>query len=212
MAISRFIHSLPQAIKRPESSLATPEIQCLELYLFTHIQIHDIYKMVFPCTGVPDSTIKTQARRLLESNDAQVYLQDRSTQLETALRGGNSAEELDVSEYLDEDGNFRPAVMRKVKARIAKEVMTGDTDKNRYLEQMSQFIFKQTNVKDADKPLRVLAEQCGTCVYRVHCEENYENLCKYCRYQAESNNFYDHKTQFDFPETITHQKIEENGD
>ena len=45
MATPRIYDMLPKPKKRPESSLAEPELRALELYLFTNMTFTDIYKL-----------------------------------------------------------------------------------------------------------------------------------------------------------------------
>lgn len=61
---------LPKPKKRPESSLAEPELRALELYLFTNMTFTDIYKMVFDMRDKSYATVRTAAKSLLESADA----------------------------------------------------------------------------------------------------------------------------------------------
>ena len=197
MANERIYRMLPPGVKREDSCLTTPEVTFLEMYLFTDQFAHDIYKYLFNTKDMSDASIRKNAAKLLQSNDAQVYVEDRMAQIDNFLNKTETAITPDDEDILDENGQFRPEIIRQVMIQAGREFKKKGNVDNRLFEKMFDYIMKNSNISsEAEKPIRVLAEQCHTCRYRIYCEENCDDVCKLCRYQIESETKYDHKTQF----------------
>lgn len=190
--IPKLIDGFPVGKKRSDSSLTEAEVLCLEMYHWLSLDFIKIYTMVY---GQGDKTgfqIKQAAKRLLESGDAQVYLEDRRGQINAVVAGNAPSDD----QFLEEDGSFKPEVLRRVRSQMARDVMTKGTIDNKTFELIASQIIKQGNMKDAGRlPIRVLAEQCSTCRYRLHVEENFEDQCEVCKYQILSVTKFDHRNQ-----------------
>lgn len=197
MASERIYRMFPPGMKRPESSLTSPEVAFLEMYLFTDMFAHDIYKCHFNTKEMTDAGIRKAASKFLQSADALVYIEDRTTQITNFLAKIDDNSEVEDNEILDENGNFNPKVLRKVKLLAGREVMKKGSVDTRMFERVFDILMKKENVSaDGTPPQRVLAEQCHSCGYRIHCEENYDSVCHLCRYQIESKIKYKYKNQF----------------
>ena len=204
MSVERISGMFPPPKKREDIYLSQIEINALEVYHFSNMFFHDIYKMIFNCSDMSDTAIRKAANSLLSRNDAQIYLHDRRVQIERFLAeiksaglGIVEASQDDGEDLLDEHGNFKNEVIRKVLMKAAKEATEKGAVDNKVFEMILSQTLKQQNLKtEGQLPIMVLAEQCKTCRYRIHIEENYEDVCQLCKYKIESNESYDHKTQF----------------
>jgi hypothetical protein len=191
MAIPRIADSFPEPILRPYSALSDEDRKCLDIYLFTKMPFTEIYGMFNDIRGMSQSALKRVSGELLESQSASDYLSDRKDQV---IRFFNP--DLNSDEYMGEDGKLRPEVSRKVLNRGIKYALEGDIEKNEPLKAVFGSILKRQDMSaDPQPPIRVLAEQCSTCIYRTFCEDNCEKVCDRCKYQIDSEVKYDHKNQ-----------------
>lgn len=203
MSVERISGMFPPPKKREDIYLSQIEKNALEVYHFSNMFFHDIYKMIFNCSDMSDTAIRKAANSLLSRNDAQIYLHDRRVQIERFLAtikgdaGIIAASEDDSEDLLDEHGNFKNEVIRKVLVKAAKEATEKGAVDNKVFEMILNQTLKQQNLKtEGQLPIMVLAEQCKTCRYRIHIEENYEDVCQQCKYQINSDEKFNHKTQF----------------
>lgn len=198
MAVEKLHHVLPSAKKRPDSALSSADVLCLEIYHFTGLTFAEVYKMVYNARDKSEATIRKASKDLIDSNDAQTYLEDRRSQVEKFIVGVSKGDDQE-DDYINEDGSFKQDVIRKMGSKIAKAALSDGADGKRFLEIASNVIMKQQNMKaEGEPPLRVLAEQCHSCRYRIHIEENYDDVCKICRYQIDSETKHNHKKQLEW--------------
>ena len=111
---------LPKPKKRPESSLAEPELRALELYLFTNMTFTDIYKMVFDMRDKSYATVRTAAKSLLESADAEVYLTERYRDINAFINTGESEDDDVGVSVINEDGTYSAEVCRAAKNKLGR--------------------------------------------------------------------------------------------
>ena len=169
---------LPKPKKRPESSLAEPELRALELYLFTNMTFTDIYKMVFDMRDKSYATVRTAAKSLLESADAEVYLTERYRDINAFINTGESEDDDVGVSVINEDGTYSEEFILAAKKKIARLAL------------------KETMRTASLLPQRYLAEQCQTCRYKAIFEEDFQDDCNRCRWKMDAPEKYDHKTQF----------------
>ena len=121
---------LPKPKKRPESSLAEPELRALELYLFTNMTFTDTYKMVFDMRDKSYATVRTAAKSLLESADAEVYLTERYRDINAFINTGESEDDDVGVSVINEDGTYSEEFILAAKKKIARLALK-ETDGNR---------------------------------------------------------------------------------
>lgn len=196
MATPRIYDMLPKPKKRPESSLAEPELRALELYLFTNMTFTDIYKMVFDMRDKSYATVRTAAKSLLDSADAEVYLTERYREINAFINTGESEDDDVGVSVINEDGTYSEEFILTAKKKIARLALK-ENDGNRFLEKFQDLIGKQESMRTASLlPQRYLAEQCQTCRYKAIFEEDFQDDCNRCRWKLDAPEKYDHKTQF----------------
>jgi predicted Zn-ribbon and HTH transcriptional regulator len=200
MAHERLYRLFPPGTKRVDSSLTSPEVTFLEMYLFTDRLAQEIYRQLFNTKEMSDSSIKRAADNILNSSDAVVYLEDRTAQMQEFLMGlSKKKDEDDVpdEEILDVKGQFRPEVVRQVMIQAGKALKAGRNVDPKLFEKMFDHVLKKSDISaEAERPLRVLAESCNACGYRVFCEENCERVCDRCKLWIESEDKYQYKELF----------------
>lgn len=190
---------LPKAVVRPDCQLSATNIKCLELYLLLKdTAFENIYEWLHTNDKGTPVQKKAKARELFNTWDAKQYLEDRSKQINDFLSGNiQEKEELDGGESMDD-----------VLARFKKKIITymsksnlEDYGDDEVIKLAVKEVMKTLNMDaEGTPPLRVLAEQCTSCRYRIFCEENTTDVCLSCRYKKyanENNIFYDHKTQLE---------------
>lgn len=165
----------------------------LDMTLMKFANDRDCFKMTY--NGVKDfsdTQMGNRASAVKNSADGIEYLTARKQQLQGYYF---SSEEEDLDKKFEFDSGFRNKVMQKLSEAIddSGSPLHNDAVKTAWTKIAKDF---QSEDEIIDPPLRVLAESCRSCRYKLFVENNTVDECVRCKYRKFSNSegiFYDHK-------------------
>lgn len=204
---------IPKAPKDKMSNLTEAQRMALDLFiLMPSLSLYEALQMVFNKDGIPKKPVDVRiaAKSLAGTMDTRTYVETRHRQISRFFVGqsvsGNGVfkeERIALSDEQQEKVDLTSEAFANDVLRKIKEVAY-DTDDPKNFEALKMIgakVLKDLEMgKALEPPVRVLAENCRPCRYRIFCEDDtkVQDICKVCKYKeyAESNGVsFTHKDQ-----------------
>ncbi|WAX17212.1 hypothetical protein PF672P2_00075 [Parabacteroides phage PF672P2] len=210
--------NIPKAPKDDMSNLTEAQRMALDLFiLMPSLSFYEALQMVLNKDGRSKrpADIKIAAKSLAGTMDARTYVETRYRQISRFFMG----------KYVSGEGVFKEERIALNDGQQARVDLSSEEFANDVLQKIKDVAYDVNDPKSFDAlkmigakvlkdlemgralepPLRVLAENCGSCRYRIFCEDEtkVEDICKRCKYKeyAENNGVsFTHKDQLKISE------------
>lgn len=165
----------------------------------------DAFKLAHPEVVGTKNVLKSRCDEFFASSDVVNFMREYRAMLEEADKAQAKSSEPRPQESDEEWENKKQRALRNLAQkgyRLAEDLDSEDADVEMVVKVFDKLGWLDNEEVQQEQPRRYLPETCSQCRYKVHCEQECEDLCEYCKYKKygeENGVHYESEKQLEMP-------------